>query len=46
VLWHGLQKLDVAVEMYLVFRPLERGALKSEFPPWYLRPDADEEDTG
>ncbi len=46
VLWHGLQKLDVAIDMYLIYRPNGRSALRSEYPPWYLHPDADEEDSG
>jgi hypothetical protein len=46
VLWHGLQKLDVAIDMYLIYRPNERSALRSEYPPWYLHPDTDEEDSG
>jgi hypothetical protein len=37
VLWHGLQKLDVAVEMYLVFQPEQRPLLRDEYPPWYRR---------
>jgi hypothetical protein len=45
VLWHGLQKLDVAIEMYLIYRPNERHGMRSEYPPWYLRPD-DGHDTG
>jgi hypothetical protein len=46
VLWHGLQKLDVAIDMYLIYRPAERSALRSEYPPWYLRPDEDAVDSG
>ena len=46
VLWHGLQKLDVAIDMYLIYRPNERRAMRSECPPWYLHPDADGEDSG
>jgi hypothetical protein len=38
VLWHGLQKLDVAIEMYLVYRPEERVGWRDEYPPGYLRP--------
>jgi hypothetical protein len=44
VLWHGLQKLDVAIDMYLIYRPHERRALRSEYPPWYMHPDADADD--
>jgi len=45
VLWHGLQKLDVAVEVYLIYRPHERGVMRREYPPWYLHRDI-EPDTG
>ena len=38
VLWHGLQKLDVAIEMYLIYRPEERVGWREEYPPGYLRP--------
>jgi len=38
VLWHGLQKLDVAIEMYLIYRPEERASWRDEYPPGYLRP--------
>lgn len=38
VMWHGLQKLDVAIEMYLLYRPGELGAMRDEYPPGYLRP--------
>ncbi|MBP8290537.1 MAG: IS4 family transposase [Chromatiaceae bacterium] len=38
VLWHGLQQLDVAIEMYLIYRPEERVGWRDEYPPGYLRP--------
>ena len=38
VLWHGLQKLDVAIEMFLIYRPAARVDIHSEYPPGYLRP--------
>jgi hypothetical protein len=38
VLWHGLQKLDVAIEMYLIYRPEARVGWRDESPPGYLRP--------
>ena len=38
VLWHGLQKLDVAIEMYLIYRPEERVGWREEYPPGYWRP--------
>jgi hypothetical protein len=38
VMWHGLQKLDVAIEMYLLYHPEEVGAMRDEYPPGYLRP--------
>ncbi len=38
VLWYGLQKLDVAIEMYLIYRPEGRVGWREEYPPWYLRP--------
>ncbi|MBP6809866.1 MAG: IS4 family transposase [Chromatiaceae bacterium] len=38
VLWQGLQKLDVAIEMYLIYRPEGRGGWREEYPPGYLRP--------
>jgi hypothetical protein len=38
VLWHGLQKLDVAIEMYLIYRPEERASWRDEYPPGYLWP--------
>jgi hypothetical protein len=38
VMWHGLQKLDVAIEMYLLYHPGEVGAMRDEYPPGYLRP--------
>jgi len=38
VLWHGLQKLDVAIEMYLIYRPEEQASWRDEYPPGYLRP--------
>jgi hypothetical protein len=38
VMWHALQKLDVAIEMYLLYCPGELGALRDEHPPGYLRP--------
>ncbi len=38
VLWQGLQKLDVAIEMYLIYRPEERASWRDEYPPGYLRP--------
>lgn len=38
VLWHGLQKLDVAIEMYLLYRPGEAGVLHDEYPLEYRRP--------
>ena len=41
VLWHGLQKLDVAIEMYLIYHPDERAGLPVEYPPAYLRPPPD-----
>lgn len=44
VLWHGIQKLDVAIDMYLIYRPEKRSAMRSEYPLGYLRPD--EEDSG
>jgi len=38
-MWHGLQKLDVAIEMFLLYRPEEAtGAKADEYPPGYLRP--------
>jgi hypothetical protein len=37
-MWHGLQKLDVAIEMYLLYHPGEVGAMGNEYPPGYLRP--------
>jgi len=46
VMWHGLQKLDVAIEMYLIYRPGERLARRSEYPPWYRQPDQVEGDSG
>lgn len=42
VMWHGLQKLDVAIEMYLLYRPGELGAMRDEYPPGYLRPEPDD----
>ena len=42
VMWHGLQKLDVAIEMYLLYRPGELGAMGDEYPPGYLRPVPDD----
>jgi hypothetical protein len=45
VLWHGLQIPDVAIGMYLIDRPNERHGMRSEYPPWYLRPD-DRHNTG
>jgi hypothetical protein len=41
VLWQGLQKLDVAIEMYLIYRPEERVGWREEYPPGYLRPPED-----
>lgn len=41
VLWQGLQKLDVAIEMYLIYRPEERASWRDEYPPGYLRPPPD-----
>ena len=41
VLWVGLQKLDVAIDMYLIYRPDERTACHDEYPPWYRRPPDD-----
>ncbi len=41
VLWHGIQKLDVAIDMYLIYRPEERSAMRSEYPLCYLRPEED-----
>jgi hypothetical protein len=41
VLWQGLQKLDVAIEMYLIYRPQERVGWREEYPPGYLRPPED-----
>ncbi len=38
VLWHGLQQLDVAIDMYLIYHPGERVGLRFEYPPGYLRP--------
>ena len=38
VLWHGLQKLDVAIEMFLIYHPAARVGSHSEYPPGYLRP--------
>ena len=38
VLWHGLQKLDVAIEMFLIYRPEVRVGWREEYPPGYLRP--------
>ena len=38
VLWHGLQKLDVAIEMYLIYRLEGRVSWRDEYPPGYLRP--------
>ena len=38
VLWHGLQKLDVAIEMFLIYHPAARVGIHSEYPPGYLRP--------
>ena len=38
VLWHGLQKLDVAIDMYLIYHPEERVGWRCEYPPGYLRP--------
>ena len=38
VLWHGLQQLDVAIDMYLIYHPAERVGLRYEYPPGYLRP--------
>ena len=38
VLWHGLQQLDVAIEMYLIYRPEERVGWREEYPPGYWRP--------
>ena len=46
VMWHGLQKLDVAIDMYLIYRPEERPALRREYPPWYLSPDQEAPDSG
>jgi hypothetical protein len=31
--WHALQTLDVAIEMSLLNRPGERGAMRDEYPP-------------
>jgi len=45
MLWHGLQKLDVAIEMVIIDRPNECSAMRWEYPPWYLHPDI-EPDTG
>ena len=45
VLWHGLQKLDVAIEMYLIYRPEERVGWREEYPPGYLRPPPELEDS-
>jgi hypothetical protein len=42
VMWHGLQKLDVAIEMYLLYRPGELGVMRDEYPPGYLRPVPDD----
>ena len=33
VMWDGLQKLDLAIEMYLLYRPGELGAMRDEYPP-------------
>jgi hypothetical protein len=41
VLWQGLQKLDVAIEMYLIYHPEERMGWREEYPPGYLRPPED-----
>lgn len=41
VLWVGLQKLDVAVDMYLVFNPELRHLVRDEYPPWYRREPED-----
>ncbi|MBK8639592.1 MAG: hypothetical protein IPN92_15440 [Chromatiaceae bacterium] len=38
VLLHGLQKLDVAIEVYLIYHPEERVGWRDEYPPGYLRP--------
>jgi hypothetical protein len=38
VLWHGLQQLDVAIEMYLIYHPAARVGIRFEYPPGYLRP--------
>jgi hypothetical protein len=46
VMWHGLQKLDVAIDMYLIYRPDERPTLRREYPPWYLSPDKEAPDSG
>lgn len=42
VLWYGLQKLDVAMEMYLIYHPDERVKLRCEYPPRYLWRPPDE----
>ena len=42
VLRHGLQKLDVAIEMYLIYHPAARVGIHSEYLPEYLRPPPDD----
>jgi hypothetical protein len=38
-LWHSLQKLAVAFEMFLLYRPGKATRAKpGEYPPGYLRP--------
>ena len=41
VLWHGLQKLDVAMDMYFIYHPEERVGIGFEYPPGYHQPPED-----